>query len=133
MHKNKIVRNSILKLLLNNSKIILTEPLKYDELIATMKICHFILTDSGGIQEEAPSLGKPVLVLRNKTEREEAIKSGTAKLVGTDKFKIINESIKLINDKTYYDKMSKIKNPYGEGNASNLIVDICESFFKGDI
>ena len=113
MHKNLIVRNSIKKNLTNKSGIILTEPLKYNELIATMKSCHFIITDSGGIQEEAPALGKPVLVLRNKTEREEAIKAGTAKLVGTEKNIIISESIKLLTNQDYYLKMSNIKNPFG--------------------
>ncbi len=133
MHKNKIVRNSILKLLSNNSRIKLTEPLKYNELIATMKLCHFILTDSGGIQEEAPTLGKPVLVLRNKTEREEAISSGSAKLVGVNKNLIINESTRLISDEKHYKKMSSINNPFGDGKSSKKILEICKSFFSGDL
>ena len=131
MHKNKIVRNSILNILSGNPRIILTEPLKYNELIATMKICYFIITDSGGIQEEAPTLGKPVLVLRNKTEREETIHLGASKLVGTEKIKIIKESIKLISDKLHYEKMSNIKNPFGDGQASKLILKICNTYFKG--
>jgi len=83
-----------------------------------------ILTDSGGIQEEAPSLGKPVLVMRDTTERPEAIKVGTVKLVGTDKIKIINEVEKLLNDRNEYDKMSKAHNPYGDGKASKRIIEL---------
>ena len=84
---------------------------------------YFIITDSGGVQEEAPSLGKPVLVMRNTTERPEAVESGTVKLVGTDKEKIIIEAQKLIDDKISYEKMNKAHNPYGDGNASRKIVD----------
>ncbi len=133
MHKNKIVRNIILELLSNNKRIILKEPLKYDELIATMKKSHFIMTDSGGIQEEAPSLGKPVLVLRNKTEREEAINCGSAKLVGTNQTKICEESIKLLEDNNYYKKMSIKTNPFGNGKASALILSICEAYIEEDL
>ena len=95
-----------------------------------MKICHFIITDSGGIQEEAPSLGKPVLVLRNKTEREEAIKAGCAKLVGTEKTQIIQECMKLLNDDSSYKRMSNINNPFGDGKASSHILNICKSYLK---
>ncbi len=130
MHKNKIIRDTILNLLSKNPKVILTEPLKYNELISIMKICHFIITDSGGIQEEAPSLGKPVLVLRNKTEREEAIKAGCAKLVGTEKTQIIQECMKLINDELSYKRMSNINNPFGDGKASSHILNICKSYLK---
>ena len=133
MHKNKIIRDTILNLLSKNPKVILTEPLKYNELISIMKICHFIITDSGGIQEEAPSLGKPVLVLRNKTEREEAIKAGCAKLVGTEKTQIIQECMKLINDELSYKRMSNINNPFGDGKASSHILNICKSFLKAKI
>ncbi len=131
MHKNNVVRNIIYEFLNNNRRIVLTEPLKYDDLIATMKLSYFILTDSGGIQEEAPTLGKPVLVLRNKTEREEAIKAGTAILVGTDKNKIVKESMKLFSNKIHFETMSNIANPYGDGQASKRIIEICEAFFKG--
>ncbi len=130
MHKNKIIRDTILNLLSKNPKVILTEPLKYNELISIMKISHFIITDSGGIQEEAPSLGKPVLVLRNKTEREEAIKAGCAKLVGTEKTNIVKECMKLLNDELSYKKMSNISNPFGDGKASNHILNICKSYLK---
>ena len=130
MHKNKIIRDTILNLLSKNPKVILTEPLKYNELISIMKISHFIITDSGGIQEEAPSLGKPVLVLRNKTEREEAIKAGCAKLVGTEKTNIVKECMKLLNDELSYKKMSNISNPFGDGKASSHILNICKSYLK---
>ena len=130
MHKNKIIRDTILNQLSKNPKVILTEPLKYNELISIMKISHFIITDSGGIQEEAPSLGKPVLVLRNKTEREEAINAGCAKLVGTEKTKIIQECMKLLNDESSYKRISNIKNPFGDGKASSHILNICKSYLK---
>ena len=130
MHKNKIIRDTILNLLSKNPKVILTEPLKYNELISIMKISHFIITDSGGIQEEAPSLGKPVLVLRNKTEREEAIKAGCAKLVGTEKNNIIQECMKLLNDELSYKRMSNINNPFGDGKASSHILNICKFYLK---
>ena len=85
-----------------------------------------ILTDSGGIQEEAPSLGKPVLVMRDTTERPEGIKAGTLKLVGTDENTIYNEFSRLLKDKNEYEKMSKASNPYGDGHASERIADILE-------
>ena len=83
---------------------------------------YFILTDSGGIQEEAPSLGKPVLVMRDNTERPEAVESGTVKLVGTDKELIVKESEELINDESKYNEMSLSHNPYGDGDASKKIL-----------
>ena len=89
-----------------------------------MKISRFILTDSGGIQEEAPSLGKPVLVLRSTTERIEAVNAGTVLLVGTDTDKIILESEKLLDDEKYYNKFIGKSNPYGDGQTSKKIVDI---------
>tara|TARA_B100000212_G_C26927845_1_gene344791 strand:- start:194 stop:508 length:315 start_codon:yes stop_codon:yes gene_type:complete len=95
--------------------------MKYDALAFAMKRCELVLTDSGGIQEEAPSLGKPVLVLRDKTEREESIIAGVAKLIGCDKNKIFNEVNNLITNDLEYKKMSKAVNPYGDGNASRRI------------
>jgi UDP-N-acetylglucosamine 2-epimerase (non-hydrolysing) len=86
-----------------------------------------ILTDSGGVQEEAPSLGKPVLVMRETTERPEAVEAGTVKLVGTSKEKIISETSRLLNDKNYYDEMQKIHNPYGDGLAVQRIVEIMKN------
>ena len=87
-----------------------------------MKESHFIITDSGGIQEEAPSLGKPVLVMRKITERPEAVEAGTVKLVGTDKSKIIEQANYLLEDKKYYEMMSGARNPFGTGDASKKIV-----------
>ena len=92
-----------------------------------MSKSFFIITDSGGIQEEAPSLGKPVLVMRDSSERPEAIKAGTVKLVGTDYAKIIEESQKLIDDENEYNKMSKAYNPYGDGKASLKILNFIKS------
>jgi len=88
-----------------------------------MSKSNIILTDSGGIQEEAPSLGKPVLVMRDTTERPEAVTAGTVKLVGTDRDKIIKETYKLLNDQKVYLKMSKAHNPYGDGLASKRIIN----------
>jgi UDP-N-acetylglucosamine 2-epimerase (non-hydrolysing) len=92
-----------------------------------MNKSYIVLTDSGGIQEEAPSLGKPVLVMREHTERSEGIDAGTAKLVGTDRNLIFNETVQLFNNMDYYKKMSKAVNPYGDGTASKQIADIMES------
>lgn len=99
------------------------EPLQYLEFVFLMEKSTLVLTDSGGIQEEAPGLGKPVLVMRNTTERPEALSAGTVKLVGTDYNLIVKEVSRLIEDNTYYDKMSKAVNPYGDGMACKRIVD----------
>lgn len=100
------------------------EPLQYLEFVYLMEKCTIVLTDSGGIQEEAPGLGKPVLVMRNTTERPEALSSGTVKLVGTDLELIVSEVSKLLENREYYDEMSKAVNPYGDGKACNRIVSI---------
>jgi len=94
-----------------------------------MAKCSFILTDSGGVQEEAPSLGKPVLVMRNTTERPEAIEAGTVRLVGTDTKRIIEQAQKLISNRKFYEKMSRSSNPYGDGSASVKIV----SYIKNNL
>jgi UDP-N-acetylglucosamine 2-epimerase (non-hydrolysing) len=124
VHLNPNVRRPVLKILGNIPNIHLKEPLDYPSFVWLMNKSYIILTDSGGVQEEAPSLGKPVLVMRDITERTEGIDGGTAKIVGTDKDKIIKEALKLLNDKTVYDKMAKAVNPYGDGNASKRIIDI---------
>ena len=100
------------------------EPFQYEEFIYLMSKAYLILTDSGGIQEEAPSLGRPVLVMRNTTERPEAVEAGTVKLVGSDPGNIIKEVQKLLNNNSEYQKMSKAYNPYGDGNASQKILTI---------
>ena len=99
------------------------EPVDYPVMVNLQKKCYMILTDSGGIQEEAPALGKPVLVLRKTTERPEGIDKGTAQLVGTEAEKIYEVSSLLLNDREEYERMSKALNPYGDGRASQRIVD----------
>ena len=122
VHLNPNVRNSVISTLSKSQNIFLIEPQDYESFCFLMKYSYLILTDSGGIQEEAPSLGKPVLVMRNETERPEAVKAGTVKLVGTSKIKIKREVSKLINNKNYYNKMAYSHNPYGDGKASKRIV-----------
>ena len=106
------------------------EPLQYLEFVYLMEKCTLVLTDSGGIQEEAPGLGKPVLVMRNTTERPEALDAGTVKLVGTDHDLILSEVSRLLEDQAYYDKMSQAVNPYGDGKACQRIVNILKSRYK---
>ena len=106
----------------HHSNIHFIEPLEYLPFVYLMSQSHLVLTDSGGIQEEAPGLGKPVLVMRDTTERPEAVEAGTVKLVGTDKDRIINEVAALLDDKAYYNSMAKANNPYGDGSASKRII-----------
>lgn len=134
MHPNRIVRDSLIPKLGNLAKFHLIEPLKYSTLIETIKDCFFIITDSGGIQEEAPSLGKPVLVMRNNTERVEGIENGTAKLIGTEINTIKDGISELISDSAIYKKMSEAKNPYGDGKASERILKIfIKEFLNSDV
>ena len=130
LHKNKIIKEPLLNLLSDNPRVIMTNPLNYDYLVGVIKKCYLVLTDSGGLQEEAPSLGKPVLVLRNTTERIEAIDSGTAKLVGTNPDVIYSQVDRLLNNKYEYDLMAKSINPYGDGKASEKIIYYCKSFLE---
>jgi UDP-N-acetylglucosamine 2-epimerase (non-hydrolysing) len=123
VHLNPNVKVPVHKMLHGISNIYLIQPCEYEEFIFLMDRAFLILTDSGGIQEEAPSLGKPVLVMRDTTERPEAVKEGTAKLVGTDRNVIIGEVSKLIENKKAYQLMLKENNPYGDGRASERIVD----------
>ncbi len=124
VHLNPNVRNTVFPILENVPNVILIEPLEYVPFVHLMKKACIILTDSGGIQEEAPSLGKPVLVMRDTTERPEGIEAGTVKLIGTDKDKIVNETVNLLPYSTEYEKMSRAINPYGDGKASERIVEI---------
>lgn len=127
MHLNPNVRKSIHEVFgedLTRPNFFFIEPLQYLEFVHLMSKASIVLTDSGGIQEEAPGLGKPVLVMRNTTERPEALASGTVHLVGTDYDKIMNEVSTLLDDATAYEKMSKAVNPYGDGYACNRIVEI---------
>ncbi|MDK2887013.1 MAG: hypothetical protein PWP54_1593 [Thermosipho sp. (in: thermotogales)] len=124
VHLNPNVRKPVYKILKSNKRIHLIKPLSYPYFIWLMNKSYLVLTDSGGIQEEAPALGKPVLVMREITERTEGIKAGTAKLVGTDKEKIIKEVSVLLTNEVEYNNMAKAINPYGDGKASNRIRDI---------
>jgi len=118
VHLNPNVQQPVNKILSNISNIYLIKPLKYELFVYLMSRSYFIITDSGGIQEEAPSLGKPVLVIRDKTERPEALEANTVKLVGTNSQTIIEEAQNLLNNTIEYNKMSKAHNPYGDGKAS---------------
>ena len=122
VHLNPNVRKPVNDLLSNIENIKLVDPFQYEEFIYLMSKSYLILTDSGGIQEEAPSLGKPVLVMRNTTERPEAISAGTAKLVGSDKGSIVKEVQYLLNNTNTYQDMSRSHNPYGDGKACEKIV-----------
>jgi len=127
VHLNPNVQKPVNELLSDVSNVHLIKPLQYETFLYLMSKSYFIITDSGGVQEEAPSLGKPVLVMRDTTERPEALAAGTVKLVGTNREIIIKEAQKLLNDKTEYEKMSKAHNPYGDGKACEKIVE----FIKG--
>ncbi|GAB6182716.1 non-hydrolyzing UDP-N-acetylglucosamine 2-epimerase [Thermodesulfovibrio hydrogeniphilus] len=124
VHLNPNVREPVFKILKNLERVILLEPVEYDVLIHLMNASYLVLTDSGGIQEEAPSLGKPVLVMRTETERPEGIHAGTAKLVGPYEERIVEETENLLYNREEYEKMAKAVNPYGDGKASQRIVEI---------
>ncbi len=108
-------------------RIHLIEPIEYLPFVYSMKRCSFIITDSGGVQEEAPSLGKPCLVTRNDTERPEAVEAGSAKLIGTDRARIVSESLRLLDDEAHYASMSRAHNPYGDGMANERIVELLKT------
>ena len=127
LHRNPTVREPLQRLLGDHPRVVLTEPLDYDRLVAAMKGCTLLLTDSGGLQEEAPALGKPVLVLRRTTERPEAVDAGTARLVGTDSSCIVEEVSRLLNDSSAYEAMSRAVNPFGDGQASQRILHLCRT------
>lgn len=124
LHLNPIVREPLQRMLGNHDRIFLTEPLDYQQLVSALKNCYLVMTDSGGLQEEAPSLGKPVLVLRSTTERPEAIQAGTAQLVGTDPQNIVQRALTLLTDSSAYERMANIANPFGDGQASRRIAEI---------
>ena len=123
VHLNPNVQKPVNKLLSSVSNVHLIAPLQYEAFLYLMSKSYFIITDSGGVQEEAPSLGKPVLVMRDTTERPEALDAGTVKLVGTNSGMIIKEAQMLLDDKLEYEKMSKAHNPYGDGKACEKIVE----------
>ena len=123
MHKNPAVREIVSRYLAGHDRIRLIDPLDVFDFHNFINKCYLVLTDSGGIQEEAPSLGKPVLVLRDTTERPEGVEAGTLKLVGTKKEDVYREISSLLNDKKAYMDMSRASNPYGDGHASERIVE----------
>lgn len=124
VHLNPNVQEPVYSLLKGIDNISLIKPLEYPSFVWLMKRCKLIITDSGGVQEEAPSLGKPVLVMRDVTERPEAVEAGTVHLVGTDRDKIVNEVMTLMTDSVKYNQMAECINPYGDGLASKRIVEI---------
>lgn len=130
MHPNLILRKPLMNSFKNNPRVILNEPLNYIDLVSTINSCYLLLTDSGGLQEEAPSLGKPVLILRDTTERPEALDAGTAKLIGTTPIKILEETTQLLLNKTNYNKMSNAINPFGDGKASARILKECKRYLN---
>lgn len=129
VHLNPVVRESVYRILRNEEKAILIDPVEYLEFIALMDSSHYIMTDSGGIQEEAPTLGKPTLVLRKTTERPEAVEAGTAKLIGTEE-ETVYQAMKELETEQYI-KMSKASKPFGDGKASERIIEFLKKEFNG--
>lgn len=130
VHLNPNVQKPVYDILGKEKRIYLIPPVEYLPFIFLMDLCHIIITDSGGIQEEAPSMGKPVLVTRDVTERPEALAAGLSLLVGTHRDKIMTETSRLLSDDSVYEKMAKGTNPYGDGLASNRIVQVLREGFR---
>ena len=128
-HLNPVVREVLLPPLEGFENVTVTEPLCYSDFARAMAMCTLCLTDSGGVQEEAPGLGKPVLVLRETTERPEAVDAGTVRLVGTDEEAIVAQTSRLLTDRTAYDAMARAVNPYGDGRAAPRVRAAVEHFF----
>ena len=133
VHLNPAVRNTVFDILGDIERIKLIDPVNADELHNAIKRGYLVLTDSGGLQEEAPSLGKPVLVLRNETERPEAVDAGTVKIAGVERENIFKMTDELLKDKSEYDKMARAVNPYGDGKASERIVKAIIERFSGKV
>jgi len=130
VHRNPSVVDPVYRNLEGLENIVLVEPLEYVPFVDLMQRSYLLLTDSGGVQEEGPSLGKPILVMREKTERPEAVEAGTVKLVGTDEDRIVLEASRLLDDGPEYLRMSRVHNPYGDGFSSRRIADTIHSFFR---
>ncbi len=128
VHPNPNVQDPVQRYLSGHANILLIEPQSYVPFVDLMRRAYLLITDSGGIQEEGPSLGKPILVLREKTERPEAVTAGTVKLVGTDEDRIVEEATVLLGNRGAYDQMSRVHNPYGDGHASARISALIHSF-----
>jgi UDP-N-acetylglucosamine 2-epimerase (non-hydrolysing) len=133
VHLNPSVQKPVNKILGDKANIFLVEPVEYLDFIYLMKKSHHILSDSGGVQEEAPSLGKPVLLMRDTSERPEAIESGNVMMVGANEDNIISSSSKLLEDQSLYDNMSNAANPYGDGTAALKISNILKSKYEQEI
>ena len=129
VHRNPNVMDPVYRQLDGLANVVLVEPLDYVPFVDLMRRAHLLITDSGGIQEEGPSLGKPILVMREKTERPEAVAAGTVKLVGTDADRIVQEAARLLDDEAEYRRMARIHNPYGDGRASERIRQAVEAYF----
>jgi UDP-N-acetylglucosamine 2-epimerase (non-hydrolysing) len=129
VHRNPVVREAVGSVLGGIENVLLVEPLPYGSFVRLMVRAHVILTDSGGIQEEAPSLGTPVLIMRDVTERPEALMAGTSRLVGTDRDRLVTEVQRLFDDPAEYDAMALAANPYGDGRAAERTVAALAHFF----
>ncbi|MBD2765039.1 UDP-N-acetylglucosamine 2-epimerase (non-hydrolyzing) [Kocuria sp. cx-455] len=133
VHRNPAVREAVLPAIENLPNVVVTEPMAYGEFTRMLSVAHLVLTDSGGVQEEAPSLGKPVLVMRENTERPEAVTAGTVKLIGTDEERIVEEVDSLLNNQAIYDAMANAVNPYGDGKAgARTVAAIAQMFGVGE-
>jgi UDP-N-acetylglucosamine 2-epimerase (non-hydrolysing) len=130
VHPNPNVQDPVQRYLSGHRNVLLIEPQSYVPFVDLMRRAYLLITDSGGIQEEGPSLGKPVLVLRDKTERPEAVAAGTVKLVGTDEHRIVSEAEVLLGNNQAYDQMSRVHNPYGDGHASARISNLIHAFLR---
>lgn len=130
VHRNPAVMEPAEEILGNHPRIHLIDPIGVRDMHNLFSKCYMVMTDSGGLQEEAPALGKPVLVLRTETERPEAVEAGTAKVVGVKESEVLNEAKLLLDDRAAYGTMANAKNPYGDGKASIYICDAIEDFFK---
>ena len=128
-HLNPVVRESLLPPLQGLNNVVVTSPLAYGDFARALSYSTMVLTDSGGVQEEAPSLGKPVLVMRETTERPEAVAAGTVRLVGTDEREIVAEVSKLLTEAKIYDAMARATNPYGDGHSADRCIRAIEHFF----
>jgi UDP-N-acetylglucosamine 2-epimerase (non-hydrolysing) len=133
VHPNPNVQDPVQRHLESHPHVRLIEPQSYVPFVDLMRRAYLLITDSGGIQEEGPSLGKPILVLREKTERPEAVIAGTVKLVGTDENRIVNEATALLEDRQAYDRMARTHNPYGDGHASERISKFVHAFLSGTV
>jgi UDP-N-acetylglucosamine 2-epimerase (non-hydrolysing) len=130
LHRNPTVREPLTAMLGEHPRVFLTEPLDYTDLVGAFRRCYMLLTDSGGVQEEAPSLGKPVLVLRETTERPEAVMAGTSKLIGTKADRILAEAGELLSNPQAYEEMAMAINPFGDGQAAARILQIVMDYFE---